>query len=50
MNDEMLDLIEKIEKKEKLIEQYTIEKQSMERKLYALCHKLRNKDQLEIWK
>ncbi len=47
--EEMLDLIEKIELKVKLIERYTMEKEAMEKKLYALCHKLRNKNQLEIW-
>lgn len=50
MNDELIDLIAKIEQKAKLIEQFTYEKNAMEKKLYALARKAReDKRQLEIW-
>lgn len=48
--DEIIDLIAKIEMKAKLIQQYTYEKEAMERKLYALARKAReDKRQLEIF-
>lgn len=49
MNDELIDLIAKIEAKAKQIEQYTYEKEAMEKRLYALARKAReDKRQMEI--
>lgn len=48
--DEITDLIAKIEMKAKLIQQYTYEKEAMEKKLYALARKAReDKRQLDLW-
>lgn len=48
--DEIIDLIAKIEHKEKLIRQFTLEKEAMEKKLYALARKAKeDKRQLDLW-
>lgn len=46
----MIELIAKIELKKKLIEQYTYEKEAMEKKLYALARKAEeDKRQLNLF-
>lgn len=48
--NEIIDLIDKIEYKAKLIQQYTYEKEAMEKKLYALAKKAReDKRQLNLF-